>query len=914
MVESTKPGLVDLERELTCSVSYAIQSCCGNTTLLVRGKPFLTKADCVCRLQICTEILFQPLTLLDCLHTFCGSCLKQWFSWQSSDTRPDPFTCPSCRASVRDTRPNAGITTLLDMYLQANPGKGRKEQEKENSKNYKPGENVLIRGEGMTQSSEEVEDRRLVDEVRMISLQEVGIRGTATHERDVRHQARNNTRDARERSSDQRRDEGTQRTRSSEATDAASQARQVGHQSSLRSLISSSDIDSSDMEEEILRQIMDEGILDGIDLNNIDVTQEDELSEKIADAYRRRHGQRSRPRVRSRHTEASAQGGSLNPNSPQERQHHRPGRSPNSTNQGSQSSYPPVSRPHLFDAYPTSQTHRRRTSSETRRQTSPLPPFAGTRASGGVGTQAARSATDLTNSFSRSSRQIARSSDLSSTSRRTAGSETLQPRGRSQDRSHQHSRNSDPQHRRHLSGATSEALRAHSSPHTQISDPPNPIETSRTARSGSQMLPSHRDNAERGPNPILNDRTEQLPTYAEPFISCNRCQKQEIEHDLHWNCSICYDGIFNLCLRCYRIGRGCLYWYGFGHMAQQRYQSQHLTSLPHRLQGHRYLRPPAESIQPSTMSSSTRSTSDPADRLQSGLFCSNCFEFSPECYWSCEICNEGEWGFCNACVNQSKCCTHALLPIAAPHSKTPDESLPSQHSASSARLSPSASLNTREDHCIALTFSTKCRICTYPIPPSTTRFHCPQCDDGNYDLDANCYQRLVYSGKITNEKGPRGWRCCPEGHRMVIIGFEDSSIGQRRIIVEDLVGGHAFNNDISTAEKIEWRWGEGQQRQAKTISKASPSSISITSEDSNPVAPPALFAKYPPSGGVGMHVLAKWSWWPQEGADDELAFPKGAEIRECEDINGDWFWGVYCARKGLFPSNYGRIIERIRVP
>src|ERR1700761_4669268 len=55
---------------------------------------------------ICTDILYQPLTLLDCLHTFCGSCLKEWFSWQAlQSTSSHPYTCPSCRATVRGTRP-----------------------------------------------------------------------------------------------------------------------------------------------------------------------------------------------------------------------------------------------------------------------------------------------------------------------------------------------------------------------------------------------------------------------------------------------------------------------------------------------------------------------------------------------------------------------------------------------------------------------------------------------------------------------------------------------------------------------------------------------------------------------------------------------------------------------------------------
>ena len=55
-----------------------------------------------------------------------------------------PYTCPSCRASVRTTQPNATVTTLLDMYLQANPERGKAEADKEaDRKKYKPGDNVL---------------------------------------------------------------------------------------------------------------------------------------------------------------------------------------------------------------------------------------------------------------------------------------------------------------------------------------------------------------------------------------------------------------------------------------------------------------------------------------------------------------------------------------------------------------------------------------------------------------------------------------------------------------------------------------------------------------------------------------------------------------------------------------------------
>jgi len=146
---------------------------------------------------------------------------------------------------------------------------------------------------------------------------------------------------------------------------------------------------------------------------------------------------------------------------------------------------------------------------------------------------------------------------------------------------------------------------------------------------------------------------------------------------------------------------------------------------------------------------------------------------------------------------------------------------------------------------------------------------------------------------------------------MIVVGFEDSNFGQRRIVVEDLVGGHALKEDANADGSLEWSWPEGQQRQAKTVSKASTGGIIAALESPTNDNTPPLFKRDPPNGGVGMHILALWSWWPQDGAEDELAFPKGAEIRECEDINGDWFWGIYCGRNGLFPSDYGRVIETV---
>ena len=669
---------------------------------------------------------------------------------------------------------------------------------------------------------------------------------------------------------------------------------------------------------------MDEGILDGIDLNNIDVGQEDELSEKIAEAYRRRHGRVSTSQGdgADQRRVSSSQGHRSNSNEP--RQQRRPGRSPNPTDENTHSSHPPVSRPHLLEAYPTGQGHRRRTSSETRqtrRQTSPTPPTSSSRTPSETQRQAARSATDLSNR-PRSSNPATRSAtDLSGRPQSSSN-----PRVRPRDISSGGRLTTDP---------TNIVV---SPPRTSISDSPRAVGQINQQHSRQIDSPRLAARAPSEPRTVASGSTSQssaeLPvistaqvTYLEPSVSCERCGKVNLEYELHMNCDRCVEGRYNLCLRCWRLGRGCLHWYGFGHNAMVQWEKKSVSGagyppehpLPHILTGHRYLSPPSDSRQRSNgVEQRLMTTSDPNKRLRSGPFCSNCSAFAPECFWECEVCNDGEWGYCNACVNQGKCCTHPLLPASYPLSTNPVDSGPpnsTQHVSSTTftpitTSQPQSTEEPVDESHIPLTFSTKCDICTYPIPPSTTRFHCPQCNDGDYDICTTCYIRLVKTGRISAENGPRGWRRCPNGHRMIVIGFEDSVHGQRRVVVEDLVGGHALNNTTDSEGKV-WRWrDESQQTQAKTMSNV------VTGRNSSSGSTPlpndlTVGGKYPPNGGVGMCVLALWSYWPQEGVEDELAFPKGAEIRECEDINGDWFLGIYCGRKGVFPGNYCRVQEKI---
>ncbi len=95
--------------------------------------------------------------------------------------RPAPgspiFTCPSCRASVRDTKHNATVATLLDMLLTAQPDKRRPEEERgELDKIYKPGDKVLPKVNFLERTADQrrldEEHRRLIDDVREMSLRD----------------------------------------------------------------------------------------------------------------------------------------------------------------------------------------------------------------------------------------------------------------------------------------------------------------------------------------------------------------------------------------------------------------------------------------------------------------------------------------------------------------------------------------------------------------------------------------------------------------------------------------------------------------------------------------------------------------------------------------------------------------------
>ncbi|EEP81473.1 predicted protein [Uncinocarpus reesii 1704] len=236
-----------------------------------------------------------------------------------------------------------------------------------------------------------------------------------------------------------------------------------------------------------------------------------------------------------------------------------------------------------------------------------------------------------------------------------------------------------------------------------------------------------------------------------------------------------------------------------------------------------------------------------------------------------------------------------------------------------------------------LSFSTKCNVCTYPIPPSITRYHCPTCNDGDYDICTNCYLRLCATGKVSRDNGRNGWRRCPQSHRMIIVGFEDYEGGQKRVVVQGLVGGLALKDDLDPAspnsrfdhsspnspltrqDSDPWEWPEGSNPNngpdttgaakgtRRKLNRAR-HNLGCISPDSTkaPLAP-----RFPPSGGIGLRLIAIWSYYPEPEETDEIMFPRGAEITEAENINDDWLWGCYAGQKGLFPGYYANVVEEV---
>lgn len=726
-------------------------------------------------------------------------------------------------------------------------------------------------------------------------------------------------------------------------------ARTVAHQASLRSLVSASESGTgtgeSLNEAQLMAEILAEGLLDGINVDELTEAEQDELSEIIAERYRQLHPERLRRAVSDATRQDTPGHSTRRPEPPIEEadraprqssrssQRQQPQPSPRSSRNviiGGTETRPPTSFPpptaEQTLAAPQEAAHRRRASNESRRSES------STTRTG------RRSATDLSDSPHSSSVVSERPRHLLNTNRA----------------------NTEPR----TSPRASEVWQASG---RQVASPPqidSPIPQSpgvdavRPLMSSVNVAPvptsmTASELSDTAPKPAVSAVASSV-RFEEPSISCGRCARPNVQYEVHKHCGPCK---LDLCLRCYRAGRGCNHWFGFGHAAMFKFESSHPLSrssqaieLPHLLTTRQYQRPPPAMTEDGRANVGGGS-SDPASRLREGNFCDRCGNWANECFWSCDYCNDGEWGFCNNCVNTSHCCTHPLLPIAhksvdpnattarptpshsgsaslSPYHVSGRASSPA-HSAPSSATSANGLFPGLGADIVPLVITTNCDLCLRPISPEETRYHCPGHPTpvpedpelrGDFDVCSTCYHGFVKTGQMKREDGPEGWRLCPDGHRMIAVAFEpDKDDGQRRVVVRDLVGGFKMTEADMAAWKLakvkldnvqpavpvaslshggQWTWREdpaGTRRTARARSSTlPPSNLNAT--------------KFPPEGGVGKICRAQWSYYPEEGDDGkgELMFPKHAEVREVEQINEDWWFGVYAGDMGVFPAVYVR--------
>ncbi|RFU80020.1 ring finger domain-containing [Trichoderma arundinaceum] len=826
------------------------------------------------------------------------------------------------------------------MYTAANPTKARSEADKkEMQEKYKPGDQVMPKVKTRERTAEEKrveeEERRLIDEVREISLREAvaAAMPDASQPRSSRRHADSRSSDGRARSgSDYRSDGRSQRTRegrgngqnnsdylSAEGDSQArsrrseSRQRQVEHQSSLRSLIGS-EMSERDIEreiEEFARQIQEEGLLDGLDLDNIDLSRDDELSQRITEAYRRRQRGRSRQEqerradTRTQNTTSGSTDSRLRPDGARaqsrQRAHSR------STSEVGDRTRPPISASASLGVREPERRTRRRTSSGGHNTTTPIGLSA-------MDTRpAAHSQNDLTlrnpNDFDPTASvpalRIGRSSSSTAVPATTQATDSP------------------------ASGNGNNAsFASRTQTNSSISSPTNSITTELMEMTAARNSKPNRPTEVVSPPASLVSSPIQSPTasrhqrtrsqiFEEPSINCSRCKKPDIQYDVHYNCKACADGHWNMCVDCYRSAKGCLYWFGFGYGAwkkwEKRKQADESIPMPHMLNAGRYMRPASTTT--SSDGKKVLTTDDPRARLETGTFCSRCFAWTNECFWRCDACNEGDWGFCNNCVNQGRSCSHKLLPLA--HEGTFKPSYRPRSPKSAGRPSTATVITGSQLSGIGpfkpLTFNPKCDICKDAIPPSQSRYHCFSCSStavqdaapGDYDICSSCYSGLESKGEISEENGSSGWRRCPKGHRMVIIAFMEGKNGQWRYVERDLVGGRALRSEplenIAHPDFQKWSWNDGDEK----LQRLATAEVSATAPDS--LGEITYVRAFPPDGGSGLIGNAMWAWYPKSGAEDELMFPRGAEIGEIRDLNGDWFFGTYMGAKGVFPAPYVRM-------
>lgn len=163
---------------------------------------------------------------------------------------------------------------------------------------------------------------------------------------------------------------------------------------------------------------------------------------------------------------------------------------------------------------------------------------------------------------------------------------------------------------------------------------------------------------------------------------------------------------------------------------------------------------------------------------------------------------------------------------------------------------------------------------------------------------------------------------------MVVVGFvaaAPAAAGDReegggnghvwRRVERDLVGGRRLRVEEREGGQVaSWSWSDGKGGGVRRVERGfsrdgvATATVGGASSGGGDGGRVSLAEGFPPDGGPGPRAVAGWGWTPGAGGEDELMFPKGAEILEVEDVNGEWFHGFYMGAGGLFPAPYVRVV------
>lgn len=896
--------------------------------------------------QVCFELLYQPLTLLDCLHTFCGSCLQEWFAWQSTDNAI--YSCPACRAHVRSTKQNATVTTLLDMFLRTRPDLQKSQEERERiAIGYRPGDDILPVMRGSVG-----EDRR-----RRHERDDGGVDATQRVEGAARHARRRRERES-----------GQSTTRHRAFTDTSSPpsttrlynapVQPLGHSTSLRSIISNSvhsdEIVEPDIREEIIQQIEEEGMLDGIDIDNLTPAMEEEFSERIVRAYYRRvqqdHARRAAlrstyqadsARRRHRHDRNDAEltdtSGSIAGDGPTRRQ--RPSRS---------------TRPHEVLQSP--------------RETLPFRD---------------------------------RSARLRSASR------TDQSRGQG----HQISTSASlsPSAPIPIPNTAQTSLSRHGYAHS-----PSMLSTSAASDRSPRSLNRSRARIESMYSPSRPIHSLEQPvvtaTRPAPILICAHCSRPNIQFSLHYHCSECRSDDYDICITCYRRGRGCEAYTGPAHNYFPRYLKSSQSSLapyaesedasglilpspprntfenearPHVLLARRFraMNPTYPASISSPQSASSQRSSGQDTHLEEGLFCDICSNHADEQYWHCEVCNDGSWGFCNACVQKGSHCSHPLFAVQSVSAhlagagtdlvNTSELNHPRHDTTNSHQALDNASRRSNMSRAslphvpdpslyMYISLTCACDICHTSIPADMPIWHCKECNSSNADFCSQCIRTF---SSTTHYDPPASTFSQTDSQQSTDVGAHDSSQSVLEQSIHDKAlykcpANHLTSKVVLTtllkqgtkatrrtatcspsqsimstkqryastdtngkralalwsyipASDSSMRRGEESSRSAVSLissgSDADADADAASNDVANANANACSGASIDPNASVNANANANLN--AARDASDELLFPRNATLFDVVPLNAQWSFGTYAGAAGVFPSAYCRMLE-----